>query len=177
MELTYFTPNSPSKKVRNETVASKKTLELCKDVLECESPGPNFLLLTWFSHWLKRLIRLFEVNLKLHLQATPFVPQLPGLLYFSGGVNVVCYCTSECPGLSTVVCQTSSVDHVKLCPTVMKQQFGSGKWKLDLFINPTSISLLVSGLLQTFGICRIYRVLFICGSLLSAITIMQILQT
>lgn len=74
-----------------------------------------------------------------------------------------------------LVCQISCEDRVKLWPSVLKQQLGKENWKLDLFINLTSISP-VSGLLQFSGICIIYTILFI-WSLLSATSIMQILQS
>lgn len=62
-----------------------------------------------------------------------------------------------------------------LWPSVLKQKLGKEKWKLNLFINLTSISP-VSGLLHFSGICIIYRILFI-WSLLSATSAMQMLQT
>lgn len=74
-----------------------------------------------------------------------------------------------------LLCQISSEDCVNLWPSVLKQQLGKEKWKLDLFINLTSISP-VSGLLHFSGICIIYRILFI-WSLLSATSAMQMLQT
>lgn len=137
--------------------------------------GAKFLLLTWFSHWLERLSRPLGVNLKLHLWATPVFPQTPRLLCISDGVNVACYCMSSIQDFKQLPRQISSEDCVNLWPSVLKQQLGKEKWKLDLFINLTSISP-VSGLLHFSGICIIYRILFI-WSPLSATSAMQMLQT
>lgn len=133
------------------------------------------LLLPWFSHWLQRPARLLEVNLKPHLWATPVFLWAWRLLYFSDGVNVACYCTSSVQNFKQSTCQISSEDCVKLWPSVMKQQLGKEKWKLDVFSNLTSL-FSVSGLLQSSGICLPYRILFI-WSLLSATSTMQIAQS